>query len=1198
MTCETSTKQVVLRCFFLLALVWGFQATTVGQTVNGAFHGTVTDASGAVVPNAVIEVKNLSTGALRHVTTNDIGSYTVTQLPPGHYSISVSRTGFAGAVRPDVELLVNQDLGVDFALSVGEVSQRVEVTAAPSALKTTSATVGQVIGSKPVVDLPLNGRQFTQLALLTPGAAPKESGQQAFFVIPIGGGGISPSVNGQRGQQNNFTLDGVLNNAIFDNTWAYSPPPDAIQEFNVQSHITDAGFGISSGANINVVTKSGTNQIHGSVWEFLRNDRLDAANFFDNFSSLKKPPFRQNQFGFAVGGPVFLPTPWGLWDGRKHRTYFFGSFEGFESREGFNEFNSVPTPNELNGDFSDLLTTKQAVDPTTGQAIVDPLGRPVLNGQIYDPMSSRTVTGGQVDPVTGLTAQSSGLVRDPFPGNIIPQGRLSPQALLYIKTFFPLPNFGPGGNSFPNFSGPSEQKIRDRTFQVRVDQTFSNNDTLFGSFYFATPEETFPSALLNDQTTGTNAARVFALGYTHLFSPNFLGTFHYGYNKTNFGQFIGGLGNAPLLSALGLEGFEPVRDGIPIVPQISLAPRLGGTGEFAIPLGPIRTHQFSGDFQVIHGSHTFSFGYMFYHIHSFDDGFGASIGFDQFPTSATFGSNQNLSTTGDGLASALLNVPSNLFGFVGDTAADDRTTWKAFYVQEKWQASKKLNIQIGVRYDYVPPASFLNNHVSGFNPECPVPPQGSLTTQTAINNVIQSCFLIPVPFVQPPTPGFPNPPSFPFPNVRKTFFDPKYGTLGAIQPRFGFAYALRPSTVIRGGFAAFGDHNNTLVQESQDPRIAWPFGAGISLGGLNRGVPTLFFTNLPSASSFLPPANPIPNLAFAADPRLKIPYSMEYNFGIQQAIKQKGFDMMATVEYVGSLSRDLFIQPCFNCPAPGPGPVASRAPFPFLGQFPADFNSGVANYNALQAKVENRFSNNMTFLASYTYSHCLSEQDEGQSGSIQDPRNIHADYGNCDFNIPHVFTLSGTYVLPFGKGQYFGRNAGRAFDAAIGGWQVSGIATLESGSPFTITVPFDNANINPSSETQRADRVPGVPLLPRGFKQTQAAFYNPAAFALPAPFTFGNLGRNTLRGPKFGNLDFSAQKSFVIPGTESRFLNVRADFFNILNNVNFSPPGGGSSGGFSTLGGESQTSVATPTFLGIFSAATSREIQFSLKLVF
>jgi hypothetical protein len=1183
MILKQSAKQLALRGLTAFALVWCLHTSAAAQTVNGAFHGTVTDASGAVIPGATVEVRNLATGTVRQATTNSVGFYTITQLPPGNYSFSVSKSGFTTARAEKVELLVNQDLEANYTLSVGQVTQEVEVTAAPPALQTASATISQVIGSKEVVELPLNGRQFTQLVLLTPGAAPKETGQQGFFVIPIGGGGISPSVNGQRGQQNNFTLDGVLNNAIFDNTWAISPPPDAIQEFNVQSQMTDAQFSISSGANVNVVTKSGSNEFHGTLWEFIRNDKLDAANFFDNFANQSKPPFRQNQYGFQMGGPLVIPH---LYDGREKKTYVSGYWEGFRSTQGFTQFNSVPSTAELGGDFSDLLTNQQARD-SNGNPIVDALGRPVMVGQIYDPSSTRIVNGQ--------------LVRDPFPGNIIPSDRLNAQALTYLKAFYPTPNLGKPPNVFPNYAVSSNDVIKSDQFGIRMDHTFANNDTLYGNMYYTQPTRTFPTSLLTGANTARNSARVVALGYTHLFSPTLLGSFHYGYNWTFFGT-TNIPGGEALLDATNQRGLTPVRNGIPIVPQISLSPRLGGTGQFAIPLGPIRSHQFSADIQKIHGNHTFSAGAMLFHIHSFDDGWGTSIGFDQFPTSATYGSGLNAASTGDGLASMLLNLPSNLFGFVGYTGADDKTNWQGYYLQDKWQASKKLNIQIGIRYDYVPPARYRNDQVSGWNPECPVPAERYKAGSAGANQLINSCFLIPIPFSTPVAT------SWPFPNVRKTFFDPKFN---GWQPRFGFAYSATPRTVVRGAFTIFTDHNNTLVQESQDPRIAWPWGAGVSYGSLNRGLvsndncqdPYLELTtksqacwnNLPAAGLFLPPNNYTPALAFGATPRLKIPYAMQFNFSVEREIKP---NLTATVGYVGSQSRHLFIQPMYNAPLPnlmGPGDVAPRTPFPFFGQFPWDTNSGVGSYNSLQVKVQKRYSQGLTFLASYTWSKCLSIQDEGQSGSIQNPYNWSADKGNCDFNIPHLFVFSYGYELPVGKGKYFGNNMSGVGNAVLGGWQISGITTAESGSPLNVGVGFDNANINPSSETQRANPVPGVPLLPAGFHQGPEHWYNPAAFTVPPPFTFGVLGRNTLRGPKYLNFDFALMKNFKI--TESKSFQFRSEFFNIFNNVNFSPPGGGASGGFSTLGGAVTTSVSDPNFMKIFSAAAAREIQFSLKFL-
>src|SRR6185437_2959384 len=360
------TKKLCVLIPALLFLIISLSA----QTTTGSINGTILDPSGSPVAGGQVDVTNKETGLHRSAQSSTNGTYIIPQLPPGTYDVSLQKQGFANASRPSVQLLVNQNATIDFKLSLTTVSQTVEVTGVPPALNTTNATIGQVIQHQQIVDLPLNGRSFTQLTLLTPGSAPQEAGQQNAFTVKQGAGSISPSVNGQRGQQNNFTMDGVLNNAIYTDTWVIAPPPDALQEFNVQSHITDAQFSISSGANINIATRSGTNDFHGAVWEFFRNDKLDARNFFDQ----QKPPYRQNQYGVYFGGPVRLP----YFNG-KDNTWFSAYWEGFRSRQSGSYFASVPTQAMRQGDFSAVLGP---------QAGIDSLGRPYFQNQIFDASTS------------------------------------------------------------------------------------------------------------------------------------------------------------------------------------------------------------------------------------------------------------------------------------------------------------------------------------------------------------------------------------------------------------------------------------------------------------------------------------------------------------------------------------------------------------------------------------------------------------------------------------------------------------------------------------------------------------------------------------------------------------------------------------------------------------------------------------------
>ena len=436
------------------------------QTTNGLITGTITDSSEAVILQAQVAATNKDTGASRTAKSDNSGLYIVQQLPPGIYDVSITKAGFATQTRPNVQLQVNQSVTLNFQLTLSSVTETVEVTAAPPPLNTTSATLGHVVSHDATVNLPLNGREFTQLALLAPGAAPIQDAQQTGFAVVQGQGGISPSVNGQRGEQNNFTMDGLLNNQLFMNTWAISPPPDALQEFNVQSHITDAQFAISSGANINVVTRSGTNDFHGALWEFNRNAALAARNFFDH----NRLPYNQNQYGVYFGGPVRLPH----FNGHDN-TWFSGYWEGFRAAQSLTYFGGTLTAAERTGDFSALLGPQVATDG---------LGRPEAKNQIYDPTTSRP------DP-----NHPGAIIRDAFAGNIIPASRIDPTAPIIIQKFYPLPNLNVPAGVLPNLQFSGSTRVETDAVGIRFDHRFGNNDTWFVRYNRTNANRTTPEAL-------------------------------------------------------------------------------------------------------------------------------------------------------------------------------------------------------------------------------------------------------------------------------------------------------------------------------------------------------------------------------------------------------------------------------------------------------------------------------------------------------------------------------------------------------------------------------------------------------------------------------------------------------------------------------------------------------------------------------
>ncbi len=1093
--------RIVARYALALSL---FLAGLMGQTTNGTITGTITDPSGAAMGGVQIQVTRQDTGEQRSATSLDNGTYIIPQLPPATYDVTVAKTGFAKETRSGVQLLVNQSATLDFRLSVAAVSQTIDVTAAPPQLNTTNATLGDVVQHQQIVDLPLNGRNFTQLTLLTPGASPQESGQQGAFTVKEGAGAVSPAVDGQRGQQNNFTMDGLLNNNIYTNTWAISPPPDALQEFNVQAHITDSEFAISSGANINIVSRSGTNQFHGDVWEFFRNDVLDARNFFDS----TKPPYRQNQYGVTFGGPVI-----------KNNTWFEAYWEGFRSAQSLNNFAYVPTQAMRNGDFSGVLGS---------QIGVDSLGRPLLQNQIFDPSSSRP------DPTN-----PANIIRNPYPGNMIPANLLNPASLLTLQKYYPLPNLNVGPTVNPNYQWAGGNDTATDQTGIRVDHKFGDNDTLFGRYNRSNATLLRPEGLPTYDQSLVNYAQVAAFGYTHIFSPTVIFNVHYGWTNTNFGQFDAPSGEA-FINSINFAQLAPPKNGLALGPNMGISNGYTGLGQFAIPLGPQYNSDGHVDLSVVRGKHTIGAGAMIYHIHSFDDGWGMGPSFTQNATSQ----GGLVNGTGYGAASFMLGLPDSLFGFLGNTSADERGWWYGGYLQDQWQVSSKLTVTAGLRYDFVQPPSYGSKIVSGLN---------VLTGNFLVSGAV--------------------PPLYPTPNVRKTYYDPHWN---GWQPRFGVAYSPRQTTVVRAGFAMFDDHNNVLVQEAQDPRISWPEGVGVSLNDLNRGQPTVYYNNLPAYNSFFNPLQPL--VAFGADNRNKIPYAMQYNFGIEQ---QLAHATVVTVNYVGSLDRHLFIQPSANTALyPAPGPVSARQPFPqYGGAFSFDENVGNSNYNAVQIKAQKNLSNGLNFLLSYTWSKSLDIQSEGQSGSIETIYDYGRDYGPSDFNRTQLFVFSGVYQLPFGKGMKHLSNANGFATAILGNWNLAWIATLNSGQPYDIASGGDPANVGGGS--QRAENI-GNPNT--GFTQSRLEWFNTAAFTLPAPYTFGNEGRNNLTGPPFKNLDFSVYKDFLL--MERLRLQFRTEFFNIFNHPSFGLPDNTvTDSNFGVI-----TSTANPN--------ANREIQFALKLMF
>src|ERR1035437_3185049 len=668
---------------------------------------------------------------------------------------------------------------------------------------------------------------------------------------------------------------------------------------------------------------------------------------------------------------------------------------------------------------------------------------------------------------------------------------------------------------------------------------------------------------------------------THLFSPTFLMTGNYGYSWL-FYQYSNQPAPADLITAINTADFDPIQSGLALVPQISIGPRIGSPDaggaftQYGIAQGPMRTHQFNLDFQKVRGQHTLSMGFLYMHVHAFDNGWGASTNFDQYPT-ATLSSGNYVATTGDGLASMLLDLPSSYGGFFGNTAADLTTNWYGPYVQDKWQATSKLNLQFGLRWDFQQPPHYKDNQFAMWNPQCPY---GDYTTPDAVNAIEEKCLLLPFSYVPVATTMNPNPATWPNPNVRSSIFAPQYN---GWSPRFGMAYSITAKTVIRAGFSIL-DYHNAFDKNMQDTRGSFPVGGSyVSPSNLNRGLPTVFFDSLPSTAQMK--NGTALAIDRAANPNAKIPYVMEYNLGVQRQVME---NTDLEVNYVGSGSRHLWGNYGYNEPLPGtygPNALPGGQPFPFIpGIIQANDNIFTASYNALQVKLDRRSSHGLLFATSYTYSKCMNTVGGEYDSWPEDTYNLSLDHGKCNSDVPHLFSFSPVYLLPVGRSQRFGGNMGKGLDLLLGGWNVSNITSIHSGLPFSVTESSDVANVG---VTGRSNSVPGCNMHPSGFKQSIQGWYDTSCFVTPPDYTFGQTVRNGYRGPSYADADFALMKAFRI--TDSKSIQIRAEGFNAFNHTNLSNPSGGRISG---------SNVAQPSFMHIYSAGTAREIQFAGKFIF
>jgi len=1109
-------------------------APLCAQTTAGSIVGTVTDPSSAVIAGATITVTNMDTSIAVKTTTDASGEYVVTPLNVGRYTVTVEATGFKRSVRSDIQLNVQDRLRVDAKLEVGAVTDTVEVAAAAPALETDTSYLGEVVESQRIVDLPLNGRFFTRLAVLTAGTAPTPAGARDENT-----GGFS--ANGVRPYQNNFLLDGVDNNSLSEDlvsqqSFVIGPAPDAIQEFKVQTNSMSAEFGRSGGAVLNVTIKSGTNELHGTAYEFLRNSDLDANNFFNNANGASIAPFKQNQFGFSVGAPILIPK---VYNG-KNRTFFFFDYQGTRIRTGQTFLATVPTDAMRVGNFA-------------GEA-----GVPF--NTIYDPNTG------------SINAAGDAVGRLPYAGNQIPQSQWNPIAAKLLS-MFPEPNvpgqvnnFGPANNYLSNPVEPNDTN----QFDLRIDHRISEADSIFGRFSYSNNTDNPPGPIPPPLDAASfssgnflNRPRNVVLSETHIFNPRLINELRLGYsrNRSDRLQFDA---NENLSSQLGIPGvpFATNNGGLP---QFSVSGlNTFGSSEYQPTVETQEVYHIIDSVTLIRGRHTVKIGAEIKPRVNFSIlqppvprgafGFGGSF---------TAQNLENQSTTGLGTADFLIGAISGgaqISSFINDVF---QQPGQFYYVQDDIKINRKLTLNLGLRYEFVVHAMEKYNAEANFNID-------TNTLQIAGNR------------------QDPLPPSF-FPEIAVTHNAPRSlvpNQKDDFAPRVGLAYNLFKNTVLRAGYGVFyssyepgplsipNPGNNPPFFEQANYNTLSPLVLNPVVGNLSQGFPADALTN-PSAPSL-----------FSLDPHFTNPNVQHWQASVQQEI---GWNTVLEVAYAGSKGTHLYEFRNVNQIPASTSSVSdynAERPRPYLGgDLPYWCACDSSTYNSLQTKLEKRFSNDLSFLTAFTYGRSIDEQSTASlsfHGGGGFRNNYHPEWEKSasDFDQKYRFVNSFSYILPIGKGKRFLGGISGAGNTLIGGWELQGIQSATTGIPYTIVGQGGQSNTNGDVE-ERPDRVAGVPLYPSN--QSVSQWYNPAAFTLQPFGTYGNSGRNIIYTAPQVDLDTSLFKDFAVK--ERMKLQFRAEVFNMLNHPNFRA---------SSLVNQFNAPGA-----GSYSAAQpARQIQFALKFIY
>jgi Carboxypeptidase regulatory-like domain len=1097
---EFSMLRLSVSMRLLAATVLALGGTAMAQTTNATVVGDVSDPEGGRIVGANISVKNMATGVARDLKTNELGSYRVFPLNPGTYEVSASAPGFKTQVQQNVVLDAAANVKVDFRLEVGAVSERLEVQATASILQTQDASVGGTVTGTEVSRLPVNGRNYTRLILLMPGTS-DQGGSQSNGTFS---GTQMISVNGQRRQDNNFTVDGVDNNFMMMNSPGMSPSMDAIQEFRVLDN-TSAEFGRSSGSNVNIVIKSGTRDLHGSAYEYLRNDKLDANDFFANRQGTGKVPFRQNQYGVAIGGPVVIPK---IYHGRD-KTFWFFNWEGFRARRGQTNLSSYPSQTLRSGDFSGFSKT------------------------IYDPL-------------TGVSDASGAISRIPFPGNIIPANRISPAMKFWLDTMIPLPTRPTLTNNFVNTQPFSNDRD---AINVRGDHNFNASNTVSFRYSRQRVGQNLPGG--NPYITQVSRYDVDNMmgSWTHIFSPTSV-------LELKFGRNVPTIPNPSVNSKIQRQEFLTKAGIAMFIPDVLFnpIPSFSADGEFSVGSGGgtqgDRIYQYMGNYSKVLGRHSLRLGFNYSRRHfntNTTNPMDGSVNFD--PSVTNLQSNPN---SGDSFASMLLGFPSAIRRGTGNTLTNANIPVQQYYIQDDFRFNNRLTINVGLRYEYIPAPVEETNRLGNL-----------LITRDNSGRYTGTLLWASVnPEVDPAT-GVANEPAhtggYGKALMRNNYLD--------FAPRVGVAYQIDPKTVVRSAYGIF--YNSTFVQELQDMRKFWPYTIQQNFSA-NQGVrPDLYITD--PGPSF---QNTSAIGGWPQNPNNRTPYSEQWNLTVQRQLMD---DMTLDVAYVGNANKkQIGYDPINSALTPGPGPIQPRRLLPDYGDLDGGNNKFSSKYNSMRVNLVKRFSRGLQLDANYTWGRSMTNSSSLAEATVQNPYNLRQEWERASIDLRHIFQLAYVYEFPFGRGKKWGANLNPVVNGILGGWSAEGITRAQTGAPLNPRINQDRANVGRTY--QRPD---ATGISPDSGPKTVEQWFNTAAFALPASYTYGTSGAFVISYPGRYNWDLALQKDFHL--LEGHVLQFRAESYNLPNSVSFNAVNAAFDGN---------------NFGGVTSATAARQLQLALRYQF